>query len=232
MTGVEGVESRIVAAIQPAGAAGRAVGAAARRSLADRPVSRRCRCRGHRPGTGPRERTGRGEGGRTARPPPRDGNGRDRGISLHLRSASPSDVPVRRPRSAKSAEKAWGVPFPAPGRSRGKEGCWASVKGRKIRKGPKAIRWELAGFGRKRDVANQKSPPGTRRTREHIIVSQSYNYVEKFFIDQGHTVDRPTTDYGIDLLVNTFDEDGYAEAGDILIQLKANDRFRFSKDGQ
>jgi hypothetical protein len=94
------------------------------------------------------------------------------------------------------------------------------------------MRQEVTGFGRRHHVATEKSPPGTRRTHEHIIASQSYNYVEKFFIDQGHTVDRPTADYGIDLLVNTFDEDGYAEAGDIRIQLKASDQFRFSKDGQ
>jgi Domain of unknown function (DUF4365) len=80
-------------------------------------------------------------------------------------------------------------------------------------------------------VASKESPPGTRRTREHIIASQSQNYVEKFFIDQGHTVDRPT-DYGIDLLVNTFDEDGYPEAGDIRLQLKASDKFKYSKDGK
>jgi hypothetical protein len=32
--------------------------------------------------------------------------------------------------------------------------------------------------------------------------------------------------------VNTFSEDGYAEAGDIRIQLKASDQWKFSKDGQ
>jgi hypothetical protein len=54
--------------------------------------------------------------------------------------------------------------------------------------------------------------------------------VEKFFIDKGHTVDRPT-DYGTDILVNTFDEQGYAENGDIRIQLKASDGFKYAKDG-
>jgi hypothetical protein len=42
--------------------------------------------------------------------------------------------------------------------------------------------------------------------------------------------DRPGEDYGTDLLVNTFDEQGYAENGDIRIQLKASDGLKYSKD--
>lgn len=79
----------------------------------------------------------------------------------------------------------------------------------------------------KRKRKSTAKPP--RRTREHIIASQSHNYIEKFFIDKGHTVDRPT-DYGMDILINTFDADGYAENGDIRIQLKASDGFKISKD--
>jgi hypothetical protein len=80
-------------------------------------------------------------------------------------------------------------------------------------------------------VAKKRSGSGPRRTREHIIASQSHNYVEKFFVDKGHTVDRPANDYGTDVLVNTFDEHGHAETGDIRIQLKASDNFKLSKDG-
>lgn len=64
-----------------------------------------------------------------------------------------------------------------------------------------------------------------------MIASQSRNYIEKFFIDKGHTADRPSEDYGYDLLVNTFDEHGYAESGDFRIQLKASDGLKFRKDG-
>lgn len=80
-------------------------------------------------------------------------------------------------------------------------------------------------------MAKKKTASGTRRTREHIRASQSQNYIEKFFIDKGHTVDRPALDYGTDLLVNTFDENGYAEGGDIRIQLKSGDTLDYSKDG-
>ncbi len=77
----------------------------------------------------------------------------------------------------------------------------------------------------------KKKAPGPRRTREHVIASQSYNYVEKFFLDKGHTVRRDTEDYGIDLVVTTFDEREYAERGDIRIQVKASDGLKFSGDG-
>lgn len=79
-------------------------------------------------------------------------------------------------------------------------------------------------------VAKKKDASGPRRTREHVIASQSHNYVEKFFIDKGHTIDRPSEDYGIDLYANTFDGDGYPEAGSIPLQLKASEHMRYSKD--
>jgi hypothetical protein len=73
-------------------------------------------------------------------------------------------------------------------------------------------------------------PDRPRRTRAHVIASQSRNYIEKFFIDKGHTADRPSEDYGYDLIVSTFDEQGYAESGEIRVQLKASDAPKFSKD--
>jgi hypothetical protein len=81
-----------------------------------------------------------------------------------------------------------------------------------------------------RCVGKKKSALGPRRTREHIIASQSHVYIEKFFVDKGHVVSRPPDDYGTDMLVNTFDENGYAEAGEIRIQLKAMDKLIYSND--
>jgi hypothetical protein len=74
------------------------------------------------------------------------------------------------------------------------------------------------------------TPERPRRTRDHVIASQSHNYIEKFFIDKGHTVDRPGEDYGYDMIVNTFDDQGYAESGDIRIQLKASDNHHYIKN--
>ena len=53
--------------------------------------------------------------------------------------------------------------------------------------------------------------PRPRRTREHIIASQSRNYIEKLFIDKGHIANRESEDYGYDLVVRTFDEDGFED---------------------
>jgi hypothetical protein len=63
--------------------------------------------------------------------------------------------------------------------------------------------------------------PRKRRTRQHVIADQSVNHVERFIIDEGHTAQRLTSDYGYDLVMMTYDEQGYAEAGVVLFQLKA-----------
>jgi hypothetical protein len=60
-----------------------------------------------------------------------------------------------------------------------------------------------------------------RRTREHVIADQSLNYVERFIIDEGHTAQRLNSDYGYDLILSTFDEQGYAEPGLVYFQFKA-----------
>ncbi len=70
-----------------------------------------------------------------------------------------------------------------------------------------------------------------QRTKEHINESKSYNFIEKFFIDKGHVIARSGADYGYDMFVTTFDAQGYAESGDIRIQLKASDDFDYVKKG-
>jgi hypothetical protein len=60
-----------------------------------------------------------------------------------------------------------------------------------------------------------------RRTREHVIADQSVNYVERFVIDAGHTIQRQEHDYGYDLNVLTYDAEGYVEPGTFYLQLKA-----------
>jgi hypothetical protein len=63
--------------------------------------------------------------------------------------------------------------------------------------------------------------PRKQRTREHVIADQSVNYVERFVIDEGHTAQRIEKDYGYDLILFTYDEQGFAEPGLVWIQLKA-----------
>jgi hypothetical protein len=63
--------------------------------------------------------------------------------------------------------------------------------------------------------------PRKRRTREHVIADQSVNYVERFIIDEGHTAQRLYGDYGYDLVMFTYDPQGYIEPDSVYFQLKA-----------
>ena len=70
-----------------------------------------------------------------------------------------------------------------------------------------------------------------RRTRQHIIADLSVNYVERFILLAGFSVERIENDYGIDLNLYTYDNSGEIENGTIFIQLKASDNLRNSKNG-
>jgi hypothetical protein len=70
-------------------------------------------------------------------------------------------------------------------------------------------------------VTATRPTPRKQRTRQHIIADQSVNYVERFIIDEGHTSQRLAPDYGYDLILFTYDADGYAETGVAFLQLKA-----------
>src|SRR5438045_1479669 len=70
-------------------------------------------------------------------------------------------------------------------------------------------------------MASQILAPRKRRTRQHIIADLSVHYVEGFVLQEGHTAQRLGTDYSYDLLLRTFDEEGYPEPGMVYIQLKA-----------
>lgn len=53
-----------------------------------------------------------------------------------------------------------------------------------------------------------------RRTREHVIADLSVNYVERIVLRCGHTLERFWHDYGFDLLLYTYDNNGEYENGD------------------
>jgi hypothetical protein len=75
-------------------------------------------------------------------------------------------------------------------------------------------------------------PPRKRRTREHVIADLSVNHVERFVLRQGHVAERILSDYGYDLNVTTFDQDGEREPGLLFVQLKATDSLREVEGGQ
>ena len=72
-------------------------------------------------------------------------------------------------------------------------------------------------------MANQVIGPRKQRTRQHVIADLSVNYVERFIFAEGHSAYRYTSDYGYDIALTTFDSQGFAEAGLVLLQLKASE---------
>lgn len=68
--------------------------------------------------------------------------------------------------------------------------------------------------------------PRKRRTRPHVIAAQSVNHVERFILDEEHSAERIANDYGYDLVMFTFDDDGNAEEGAVYLQLKASENLR------
>jgi Domain of unknown function (DUF4365) len=62
-----------------------------------------------------------------------------------------------------------------------------------------------------------------RRPREHIIADLSVNYVERYVFLCGYSVERIEYDYGYDLIIFTYNDEGEIENGQIYIQLKATD---------
>ena len=74
--------------------------------------------------------------------------------------------------------------------------------------------------------------PRKRRTREHVIADLAVNYLERYALLCGYTVERRVYDYGIDLVMITYDPNGEVENGEVLFQMKATDRLRRAADGQ
>lgn len=72
---------------------------------------------------------------------------------------------------------------------------------------------------------------GKRRTRGHVIADLSVNHVERQALLAGYTVDRFVHDYGIDLILVTYDPDGEVEPGPIFMQVKATDAPVVLSDG-
>jgi hypothetical protein len=70
------------------------------------------------------------------------------------------------------------------------------------------------------------------RTRGHVLADLSINHVERQILLRGFAVNRMDTDYGIDLLMLTYNDHGEVESGHVLFQVKATDALEVLKDGQ
>ena len=75
-------------------------------------------------------------------------------------------------------------------------------------------------------MAKKTVAPRKQRTRQHVIADLSAHYVEGFVLAAGHTVQQFDRDYGYDLFLTTYDEEGYVEPGVLLLQLKASETLR------
>jgi len=85
---------------------------------------------------------------------------------------------------------------------------------------------ESSPLAKKKPVALRK-----RRTREHVIADLSVNHVERHALHSGCTVERMIHDYGIDLLLFTYNRAGEIEDGQVFLQLKATDHVQVLSDG-
>jgi hypothetical protein len=71
--------------------------------------------------------------------------------------------------------------------------------------------------------------PRKRRTREHVIADLSINHVERLVLRRGWTVQRTAPDYGVDLRMETYNELGEPQSGQVLLQVKATDSLRLRR---
>jgi hypothetical protein len=79
----------------------------------------------------------------------------------------------------------------------------------------------------------RKSPnprPRKRRTRQHVIAELGVNHVERHVLLGGHVLERVRHDYGLELVLYTFDRSGEAENGEVYFQVKATESLRLTAD--
>jgi Domain of unknown function (DUF4365) len=65
-----------------------------------------------------------------------------------------------------------------------------------------------------------------QRTRQHVIADLSVNYVERFALLCGYSVERFFSDYGLDLTILTYSESGEVEPNHFYMQLKATEQIK------
>jgi hypothetical protein len=84
-------------------------------------------------------------------------------------------------------------------------------------------------------MANRKSGGRgrrKRRTRQHVLEDLSENHLEHKVLLCGHVLRRPERDYGVDVTMFHFDQQGRIENGEVRFQLKATDKLTTTKRGE
>ena len=73
---------------------------------------------------------------------------------------------------------------------------------------------------------------GKRRTRAHVLADLGVNFVEAAFLRAGCSLQRITSDYGLDLLVVTHDSQGYVQPGWLAVQVKSTEAASPNRRGE
>lgn len=81
------------------------------------------------------------------------------------------------------------------------------------------------------EFEDNNPPQRKRRTREHVLEDLSENYLERQVLLKGHLLRRPKRDYGVDVTMFHFADDGAIENGEVRFQLKASDSLKVIRQG-
>jgi hypothetical protein len=87
------------------------------------------------------------------------------------------------------------------------------------------------GRGDRRMARRRGATERKLRTREHVLADLSANCTEKQALLCSFSAQRVQPDYGIDLMVQTFNRRGEVEPGWLLFQLKGTDRVKLVGGG-
>lgn len=83
-----------------------------------------------------------------------------------------------------------------------------------------------------RPAKNRPTPARRkRRTREHVIADTSLNHVERLVLRCGFAAEVTRHDYGIDMILFFYDAAGEVRNGQVMLQVKATDTLRRTRDG-
>ncbi len=69
----------------------------------------------------------------------------------------------------------------------------------------------------------QKWKGKKRRTREHVLAELGVNFIQKEILLKNHSSETIVHDYGIDLIMYTYNSEGEIENGQVEIQVKSTD---------
>lgn len=81
-------------------------------------------------------------------------------------------------------------------------------------------------------MASKRRPEQRKlRTREHVLADLGVNFVERQALACGFSIERVTHDYGIDILLFTYNTAGEIRNGHVEIQVKATEHPRYVDAG-